>query len=94
PATEGQGIWESAATRLSSLVTVRRGEQVVWGDAISGEVEAARRALEAGDLPAAVQRIEALPEGPRGAMSGWLDQARGLLAARAALEELRAGGQG
>lgn len=94
PATEGQGIWESAATRLSNLVTVRRGEQVVWGDAISGEVENARRSLEAGDLAAAVRRIEALPEGPRGAMEGWLDQARGLLAARAALEELRAGGQG
>ncbi|KAA2213082.1 hypothetical protein [Teichococcus oryzae] len=94
PSTEGQTVWESAAQRLGNLVTVRRGEDVVWGDAISGELEEARRALDAGDLPAAVQKVEALPGPVRSAMSGWLGEARGLLAARAALETLRAGGQG
>lgn len=94
PATEGQSVWESAASRLGNLVTVRRGESVVWGDSVSGELEAARRALEAGDLPAAIRRIEGLPEPVRAPMKDWLEQARGLVAARGALGELRSGGQG
>ncbi|PHK96115.1 hypothetical protein CR162_04545 [Pseudoroseomonas rhizosphaerae] len=94
PATEGQSVWESAATRLGNLVTVRRGENVVWGDSVSGELETARRALEAGDLPAAIRRIEGLPEPVRAPMGQWLEQARGLVAARGALSELRSGGQG
>ncbi|MBC9180241.1 mitofilin family membrane protein, partial [Pseudoroseomonas ludipueritiae] len=88
PATEGQGVLEAAATRLSNLVTVRRGDQTVWGDAVSGELEGARQALDAGDIAAAVQKVEALPEKTRAPMEGWLRQARGLLAARAALNEL------
>jgi hypothetical protein len=95
PANTGQTVWESAATRLSNLVTVRRGETVVWGDAIGSELELAQRSLEAGDLPAAVKRVEGLPAPVQAAMAGWLDQARALIAARAALEELTsAGGQG
>jgi hypothetical protein len=94
PVTEGQGLLEAAATRLGNLVTVRRGETVVWGDAVSGEIEIARRALEAGDLPAAVQRVEGLPEPVRAAMASWLEQAKGLIAARGALDALRSGGQG
>ncbi|MGY4803872.1 hypothetical protein [Teichococcus aerofrigidensis] len=92
--TEGQSVWESAATRLGNLVTVRRGDTVVWGDAVSGEIEAARRALEAGDLGGAVRRVEALAEPVRAPMQDWLSRAKGLLAARTALETLRAGGQG
>jgi hypothetical protein len=88
PATEGQGVLEAAATRLSNLVTVRRGDQTVWGDAVGGELEGARQALDAGDIAAAVQKVEALPEKTRAPMAGWLSQARGLLAARAALGEL------
>jgi hypothetical protein len=94
PSTDGQTVWESAAQRLGNLVTVRRGEDVVWGDAIGGEIETARRSLEAGDLAAAVQKVESLPGPVRSAMESWLDQARGLLAARSALETLRTGGQG
>ncbi|MDB5370532.1 MAG: hypothetical protein JWP20_2090 [Roseomonas sp.] len=88
PATTGQGVLEAAATRLSNLVTIRRGDAVVWGDAISGELEGARQALDAGDLAGAVQKVEALPEAARAPMGGWLEQARGLIAARAALAEL------
>jgi len=90
PATEGQGVLEAAATRLSNLVTIRRGESVVWGDAISGELEGARQALNAGDVAAAVQKVEALPEAVRTPMAGWLAQAKGLLEARNALGELMA----
>ncbi|MFC7552667.1 hypothetical protein ACFQU7_10965 [Pseudoroseomonas wenyumeiae] len=88
PATEGQGVLEAAATRLSNLVTVRRGDQTVWGDAVSGELEGARQALDAGDIAGAVQKVEALPEKTRAPMAGWLRQAQGLLAARAALNEM------
>jgi hypothetical protein len=88
PATEGQGVLEAAATRLSNLVTVRRGDQTVWGDAVGGELEGARQALDAGDIAGAVQKVEALPEKTRAPMAEWLKQARGLLAARAALNEM------
>ncbi|MFC3126516.1 COG4223 family protein [Pseudoroseomonas globiformis] len=94
PSAPGQGVWESAAQRLGNLVTVRRGDEVVWGDAVSGEVESARRALEAGDLRGAVRRVEALPQPTRGPMEEWLDQAKGLVAAREAIEALRNGDQG
>jgi hypothetical protein len=88
PQTTGQGVLEAAATRLSNLVTVRRGDQTVWGDNASGALEGARQALDAGDLAGAVQKVEALPPTARAPMEEWLKQARGLLAARAALAEL------
>ncbi|EHL99289.1 hypothetical protein HMPREF9946_03287 [Acetobacteraceae bacterium AT-5844] len=94
PATEGQGVLEAAATRLSNLVTIRRGETVVWGDAVSGELEGARQALNAGDIAAAVQKVEGLPESVRAPMAGWIAQAKGLMEARGALGELMAAPRG
>lgn len=91
PAREGQGMLDSAVARLSGLVTVRRGEQVVWGDAAAGEIEAAHRALEAGDIAAALARIDRLPPSAKAAMADWAAQARALAAARAALATLAAG---
>lgn len=85
------GVVDSALARLGGLVTVRRGEQVVWGDAAEAEIERARRALDAGDLDAAVARLEHLPPAARRAMQGWTDQAQALIAARAALRQLAAG---
>ncbi|TCZ54659.1 hypothetical protein [Roseicella aquatilis] len=85
------GVVDSAVTRLSGLVTVRRGEQVVWGDAAEAEIERARRALEAGDIEMSLQHLDKLPPPARAAMQGWADQARALLAARAALRQMAAG---
>ena len=82
---------DSAVSRLSGLVTVRRGDQVVWGDAAAAEIEGARRALEAGDIEAALARIERLPPAARTAMANWVARARALDAARAALATLAAG---
>jgi hypothetical protein len=84
-------VLDSAVTRLSGLVTVRRGEEVVWGDAAVAEIERARRALEAGDLEAAMARLGRLPPRAQEAMRGWVEQARALSAARAALAALAAG---
>lgn len=91
PARDGQGMLDSAVSRLSGLVTVRRGDQIVWGDAAAAEIEGARRALEAGDIDAALARIDRLPPAAKAAMADWVDHARALGAARAALATLAAG---
>lgn len=91
PARDGQGMLDSAVSRLSGLVTVRRGDQIVWGDAAAAEIEGARRALEAGDIDAALARIDRLPPAAKAAMADWVAQARALGAARAALATLAAG---
>jgi len=81
-------VLDSALARLSGLVTVRRGERVVWGDAAAAELERSRRALEAGDLEGALAPIGKLPPAAQEAMRPWTDQARALLGARAALRQL------
>lgn len=86
-----QGVVDSALARLGGLVTVRRGDQVVWGDAAEAEISRARRALEAGDLDLTLSHVDKLPPPARDAMRGWTDQVRALLAARAALRQLAAG---
>jgi hypothetical protein len=91
PAKEGQSILESASARLAGLVTIRRGETVIWGDEAAAALEAARRALEAGDLPGALGRLGPLPPAARTALGGWEADAQALLAARAAIITLAGG---
>ncbi|MBL6453930.1 hypothetical protein JMJ55_01270 [Belnapia sp. T6] len=85
------GVVDSALARLGGLVTVRRGDQVVWGDAAEGQIERARRALEAGDIEMSLTEIDKLPPPARAAMQNWAEQARALVAARSALRQLAAG---
>jgi len=87
----GGSVRDAAVARLSGLVTVRRGEEVVWGDAAGAEIERARRALEAGDLEAALRHLGRLSPPAQEAMRNWLSQAQALLAARAAIRQLAAG---
>jgi hypothetical protein len=91
PTRDGQGVLDSAVSRLSGLLTVRRGEEVLWGDAAAAEIERARRALEAGDLEGALARLARLSPPAREAMRGWTAPAEALVAARAALRSLAAG---
>lgn len=91
PAREGQGVLDSAVARLSSLVTVRRGDEVLWGDAAAAEIEKSRRALEAGDLEGSLPPLRRLSVPARAAMRPWVEQAEALIAARAALRTLAAG---
>ena len=91
PAKEGQSILESASARLAGLVTIRRGETVIWGDEAAAALEAARRALEAGDLQGALGRLAPLPAAARAALGGWEADAQALLAARAAIITLAGG---
>jgi hypothetical protein len=82
---------ESLTTRLNSLLTVRRGDEVIWGDSSEVQIERARRALEAGDIEGAVTALARLPEANRAALRGWVADAEALVAARAALRSLAAG---
>ena len=91
PAREGQSILESASARLAGLITIRRGETIIWGDEAAAALEAARRALEAGDLPGALGKLGPLPPAARAALSGWEANAQALLAARAAIITLAGG---
>jgi hypothetical protein len=91
PAREGQSILESASARLAGLVTIRRGETIIWGDEAAAALEAARRALEAGDLPGALGKLTPLPPAARTALAAWEGEAQALLAARAAIITLAGG---
>ncbi len=85
------GVLDSAVARLSGLVTVRRGEEVLWGDAAAAEIERARRALEAGDLEGALRHLSRLSAPAKAAMGEWIARAEALLAARAALRQMAGG---
>ncbi|MCW8086258.1 hypothetical protein [Sabulicella glaciei] len=78
-------------TRLGTMLTIRRGEEVMVGDAAEGVIERARRALEAGELDAALDHLRGLPEVTRNAMRPWMEEAQAVAAARATLRRL---GQG
>ncbi|MFL1462990.1 hypothetical protein ACI6QG_12350 [Roseococcus sp. DSY-14] len=77
--------------RLSSVLTIRRGEEVVFGDAAEAVIERARRALDAADLEGALAQLATLPEGTRQALRPWTEEAQSLLAARGALRRLGEG---
>jgi hypothetical protein len=84
-------MMDSAMARLSGLVTVRRGEEILFGDAAAAEIERARRAVEAGDLEAALRHLARLSPAAREAMRAWIGQAESLVAARAALRQMASG---
>jgi len=88
---DGTTTLDAALSRLGNMVTVRRGEDVVWGDAALAEIERARRAVEAGDLEGALARLARLSPQAKEAMRGWIGEAEALIAARAALRTLAAG---
>lgn len=88
PEGDRGSVADAALSRFAALVTVRRGEQVIWGDAAEAEIEKARRSLQAGDVELAVSQLQKLPPAAREAMAGWIGQARALVAARAALRQM------
>lgn len=87
----GTATPEGALNRLSSVLTIRRGDEVLVGDSNEGTLERARRALEAGDLDGALAQLARLPDATKTAMRPWLNEAEGLAAARAALRQLAQG---
>jgi hypothetical protein len=78
----GTATPEGALNRLSSVLTIRRGEEVLVGDQSEGTIERARRALEIGDLDGALAQLARLPDATKAALRPWLNEAEGLAAAR------------
>ena len=76
-----QRMWQHA----EASVTVKAGNTLVVGDALSDTLERARRLLDAGDLAGAVAALGGLSGPAAQAMAPWRDQAQSLLDARAAL---------
>lgn len=83
---------QRALARLQQSVTVRQGDDVLVGDPAAGVLSDAEMRVQNGDLAGAVQRLGALHGPAAVAMAGWVDQARALVAARAALANLAARG--
>ena len=90
PASQSQSLGQRMWSNVERAVTIRQGDQVIVGDPAAGVVGRARHALDAGDLPGAVAALGTLTGKPGDAVAGWLDQARGLLAARAAIADMTA----
>lgn len=85
-----RGFWRSLWAKIAGLVTIRRGERVIFGNPAAGALADARLRLEAGDLAGAVATLGKLTPPALAAMAGWLGQAKALLAARAALAAMAA----
>lgn len=72
---------DSLLKSAQSLVKIRRIDANATGDAPGAVLARARAHLDQGDLGLAVKEVEGLSGAPREALAGWLDQARGRLAA-------------
>jgi septal ring factor EnvC (AmiA/AmiB activator) len=92
PDTAHKSFLQRAFARLQESVTVRQGNDVLVGDPAAGVLSDAEVKVQNGDLPGAVQRLQALHGPAAEAMQGWVDQAQSLIAARAALASLAARG--
>lgn len=83
----GGRLW----ARAQRAVTVRQGDRVLVGDPIAGVLAHARSSLDDGDLAGAVDALKALTGPAATAMQPWIDKARSLLDARAAIATMAAG---
>jgi hypothetical protein len=73
--------WE----RVQSLITIRQGDHVLIGSPASVLLEEARGKVDVADLSGAVSVLAKLDDAAKAAMGKWLDDAKALLDARAAL---------
>lgn len=90
PSPDGFNFAERMWRRTQSLVTVRQGDKVLVGAPASATLAAAQGKLDAGDLAGAMAALAALDGPAAAAMAGWIDPAKALLEARAALASLQA----
>lgn len=77
-------VWD----RAQSLITIKRGNDVVVGNPVAIALNRAQTALDQGDLKAAVDAVETLTGQPAEVMSNWLNDAKALLNARAAIDQM------
>jgi hypothetical protein len=90
PSTTGKPLGERLWQRAQQLITVREGDRVIVGNPAEGVLIRARQELDAGDLSGAVGTVSTLTGPAALAMASWYDQAKALLAARAALDAMAA----
>jgi hypothetical protein len=90
PDTAGKPFGERLWQRAQQLVTIRDGNRVIVGDPAAGVLAHAQQQIDAGDLSGAVGSVSILTGPAAQAMASWLDQAKALLAARAALDTMAA----
>ncbi|HBK05751.1 MAG TPA: hypothetical protein DDZ81_07775 [Acetobacteraceae bacterium] len=74
--------------QAQSLITIRRGDDVVVGSPVAIALNRAQSALDVGDLQTAVATVETLTGQPADAMANWLEDAKALLSARSALDQM------
>ncbi len=85
PATAGKPLIQRLLLQAGNLVTLRSGNRVIIGNPADATLVAARAALDAGDLQAALTALASLSPPLAPPMAEWEERAKALLAARAAL---------
>jgi uroporphyrinogen-III synthase len=83
-------FWQRLLGKLKSLVSLRRVGADVQGDSVEAKLARAEAAIDAGDLPKAVELVKSLPPQASRATAGWLAQAEAHLAAQRAVDQLAA----
>ncbi len=91
PAKEDAPLLSRMWARMQSSVTIRQGDHVLVGDAVSDILAKAQSQLDAGDLAGAVATLGDLTGPAASAMAPWKQRAQSLLDARAALLALARG---
>ncbi len=85
PANADQRFFDRVWSRAQNLVTVRQGDRVLVGDPASGVIAHAQDDIDAGDVAGAVDALSQLSGPAAQAVGPWLELAKALVAARAAL---------
>ena len=88
PSSQDHNFAERMLFKVESLVTIRQGDKVLVGSPAAVTLEAAHGKLDAGDLAGAVAALNPLDDAARAAMAPWLNDAKALLDARAALSSM------
>jgi hypothetical protein len=85
-------FWSGVLARFENLITISNGPKVIVGAPAAAILNQAKDLLDAGDLNGALTVLDGLSPSTQAAMGDWLNQARDLSAARAAIINLA--GQG
>jgi uroporphyrinogen-III synthase len=85
-------FWQRLLGKLKSVVSLRRVGADVTGDSVEAKLARAEAAVNAGDLPKAVELVKSLPPQTARATADWLARAEAHLAAQHAVDQLAAQG--
>lgn len=85
-------FWQRLLGKLKSVVSLRRVGADVQGDSVEAKLARAEAAVNAGDLPKAVELVKSLPPQTARATADWLARADAHLAAQHAVDQLAAQG--